>query len=240
VSDFGRAGGVSGLLKRLAPLLDLSGPTAHGVSMAEVAARASVHCPDVIRPLDDPLAPRGGIVVLRGNLAPEGAVVKASGVHPAMLHHVGPARVFDCEQDVQECLLGGRVHPGDVLVVRYEGPRGGPGMRELSLPAAILVGMGLGDSVAMITDGRFSGATRGPCVGHISPEAALGGPLALIQEGDVIEIDVPHHALQVHLSEGELAERREAWQKPERAIPPGFLRLYAQRVGSASQGAVLS
>jgi dihydroxy-acid dehydratase len=240
VSDFGRAGGVPGLLKRLAPLLDLNGPTAHGVSMAEVAARASVRCPEVIRPLDDPLAPRGGIVVLRGNLAPEGAVVKASGVHPAMLHHVGPARVFDCEQDVQECLLGGRVHPGDVLVVRYEGPRGGPGMRELSLPAAILVGMGLGDSVAMVTDGRFSGATRGPCVGHISPEAALGGPLALIREGDVVEIDVPNRTLQVHLSEGELAERRDAWHKPEKAIPPGFLRLYAQRVGSASQGAVLS
>jgi dihydroxy-acid dehydratase len=240
VSDFGRAGGVPALLKRLAPLLDLSGPTAHGVSLVQVAAQATVHRPDVLRSLDDPLASQGGIVVLRGNLAPQGAVVKASGVHPAMLHHAGPARVFDSEQDVQECLLGGRVHPGDVLVVRYEGPRGGPGMRELSLPAAILVGMGLGDSVAMITDGRFSGATRGPCVGHICPEAAVGGPLALIRDGDVIEIDVPNRRLEVRLSETELAERRSAWSAPEREVPPGFLRLYAERVGSASQGAVLS
>jgi dihydroxy-acid dehydratase len=157
-----------------------------------------------------------------------------------MLHHAGPVRVFDCEQDVQECLLGERVHPGDVLVVRYEGPRGGPGMRELSLPAAILVGMGLADSVAMITDGRFSGATRGPCVGHICPEAALGGPLALLQDGDVVEIDVPNRKLEVHLSEKELSARRSVWRRPEKGVPPGFLRLYAARVGSASKGAVLA
>jgi dihydroxy-acid dehydratase len=240
VSDLGRAGGVPGLLQRLAPLLDLSGPTAYGVSLEEVAARATVRRPDVLRPLDDPLAPQGGIVVLRGNLSPNGAVVKASGVHPAMLRHVGPARVFDCEQDVQACLLGGRVHPGDVLVVRYEGPRGGPGMRELSLPAAVLVGMGLGDSVAMITDGRFSGATRGPCVGHICPEAALGGPLALLRDGDEIEIDVPNRKLEVHLSEEELAARRNVWSRPDKEIPPGFLSLYAERVGPASRGAVLA
>jgi dihydroxy-acid dehydratase len=240
VSDFGRAGGVPALLKRLAPLLDLSGPSAHGVPLEQVAAQAAVHRPDVLRPLDDPLAPQGGIVVLRGNLAPDGAVVKASGVHPAMLCHVGPARVFDSEQDVQECLLGGRVHPGDVLVVRYEGPRGGPGMRELSLPAAILVGMGLGDSVTMVTDGRFSGATRGPCVGHVCPEAAVGGPLALLQDGDVIEIDVPNHRLAVRLTEAELEERRSAWSPPANEVPPGFLRLYAERVGPASQGAVLA
>jgi dihydroxy-acid dehydratase len=240
VSDFGRAGGVPALLKRLAPLLDLSGPSAYGVPLEQVVAQAAVLCPDVIRPLDDPLASQGGIEVLRGNLAPEGAVVKASGVHPSMLHHTGPARVFDSEQDVQACLLGGRVHPGDVLVVRYEGPQGGPGMRELSLPAAILVGMGLGDSVAMITDGRFSGATRGPCVGHICPEAAVGGPLALIQDGDVVEIDVPNRRLEVRLSEKELLERQSAWSAPAKEIPPGFLRLYAERVGSASQGAVLT
>jgi dihydroxy-acid dehydratase len=240
VSDLGRAGGVPALLKRLAPLLDLSGPSAHGVPLEQVAAQATVHRPDVLRPLADPLATQGGIVVLRGNLAPQGAVVKASGVHPAMLHHVGPARVFDSEQDVQECLLDGRVHPGDVLVVRYEGPRGGPGMRELSLPAAILVGMGLGDSVAMITDGRFSGATRGPCVGHVCPEAAVGGPLALLQDGDVIEIDVPNRRLEARLSETELAERKSAWRPPINEIPPGFLRLYAERVGPASEGAVLA
>jgi dihydroxy-acid dehydratase len=239
VSDFGRAGGVLALLNSLAPLLDLSGPTAHGVSLAQLAAQAEVALPDVIRPLDDPLAVTGGIVVLRGNLAPDGAVVKASGVPSAMLSHVGPARVFDCEEDVQECLLGGRVQPGDVLVVRYEGPRGGPGMRELSLPAAILVGMGLGDAVAMVTDGRFSGATRGPCVGHVCPEAALGSPLAALRDGDVIEIDIPNRVLSVRLSDAELNDRLAGWTPPVREIPPGFLRLYVDRVGPASQGAVL-
>jgi dihydroxy-acid dehydratase len=239
VSDFGRAGGVPALLKVLSPLLDLNVPTAYGSTLAQVAAQAKVHRPEIIRPLDDPLAPTGGIVVLRGNLAPEGAVVKASGVHPTMMRHVGPARIFDCEKDVQECLLGGRVHPGDVLVVRYEGPRGGPGMRELSLPAAILVGMGLADSVAMVTDGRFSGATRGPCVGHVCPEAALCGPLAALRDGDVIEIDIPNRVLNARLSDDELRERLEGWVPPSKGIPPGFLRLYADRVGPASQGAVL-
>jgi dihydroxy-acid dehydratase len=239
ISDFGRAGGVPALLHRLAPLLDLSGPTAHGVPLAQLAAQANVSMPDVIRPLDDPLAVTGGIVVLRGNLAPQGAVVKVSGVSLAMLRHVGPARVFDCEEAVQGCLLGGRVQQGDVLVVRYEGPRGGPGMRELSLPAAILVGMGLGDSVAMVTDGRFSGATRGPCVGHICPEAALGGPLAALRDGDMIEIDIPNRVLAVRLSDVELNGRLADWTPPTRDIPPGFLRLYADRVGPASQGAVL-
>jgi dihydroxy-acid dehydratase len=239
VSDFGRAGGVPALLKVLSSLLDLNMPTVHGSTLAQVAAQAEVRRPEIIRPLDDPLAPKGGIVVLRGNLAPEGAMVKASGVHPTMMRHVGPARVFDCEKDVQDCLLGGRVHPGDVLVVRYEGPRGGPGMRELSLPAAILVGMGLADSVAMVTDGRFSGATRGPCVGHICPEAALGGPLAAVHDGDVIEIDIPQRVLNVRLSEDELRARLDEWVSPSKEIPPGFLRLYADHVGPASQGAVL-
>ncbi len=239
VSDFGRAGGVPALLKMLSPLLDLNTSTAYGSKLVQVAAQAEVRRPEIIRPLDDPLAPTGGIVVLRGNLAPEGAVVKASGVHPTMMRHVGPARVFDCEEDVQECLLGGRVHPGDVLVVRYEGPRGGPGMRELSLPAAILVGMGLADSVAMVTDGRFSGATRGPCVGHICPEAALGGPLAALRDGDVIEIDIPNRALNVRLSDDELRARLDEWVPPSKEIPLGFLRLYADHVGPASLGAVL-
>ncbi len=238
VSDFGRAGGVPALLKVLSPLLDLNVPTAYGSTLAQVAAQAEVRRPEIIRPLDDPLAPTGGIVVLRGNLAPEGAVVKASGVHPAMMRHAGPARVFDCEEDVQECLLGGRVHPGDVLVVRYEGPRGGPGMRELSLPAAILVGMGLADSVAMVTDGRFSGATRGPCVGHVCPEAAVGGPLAALRDGDVIEIDIPNRVLNVRLSDDELRARLDEWVPPSKEIPPGFLRFYADHVGSASRGAV--
>lgn len=240
VSDLDRAGGVPALLKRMAPLLDLDGPTAYGLPLAQAADRATIVDPTVLPPLDDPLAPQGGIVVLHGNLAPDGAVVKVSGVAPAMHHHVGPARVFDNEEDVQACLLGGRVQPGDVLIVRCEGPRGGPGMRELSLPAAILVGMGLGDSVAMVTDGRFSGATRGPCVGHVCPEAALGGPLAAVHDGDLIEIDIPNRTLDVHLSEAELAMRLEGWTLPTKEVPPGFLRLYADRVGPASRGAVLS
>ena len=280
VSDFGRAGGVPALLRQLAPLLDLSAPTAYGSTLAVRNALSQCRSPVVsqakeaqvattevvIRSLDDPLAPTGGIVVLRGNLAPEGAVVKASGVHPAMLRHVGPARVFDCEEDVRACLLGGyegrgekgekgkrgkggrpersegTPRPGDVLVVRYEGPRGGPGMRELSLPAAILVGMGLADSVAMVTDGRFSGATRGPCVGHVCPEAAVGGPLAALRDGDVIEIDIPNRVLNVHLTDDQIRARLAEWAPPTtnwKPIPPGFLRLYAACVGPASEGAVL-
>lgn len=239
VSDLGRAGGVGALLGELAPLLALDLPSAHGPTLSEIAAHSSVADRDVIRPLGSPLAPEGGIAVLRGNLAPEGAIVKASGVSPVMMRHVGPARVFDAEEDVQACLLGGRVRPGDVLVVRYEGPRGGPGMRELSLPAAILVGLGLGESVAMVTDGRFSGATRGPCVGHVCPEAAAGGPLAAVQEGDLIEIDVPSRRLEVRLTDDEIAARLRDARPPRRTVPPGFLRLYAATVGPASRGAVL-
>jgi len=238
VSDFGRAGGVPALLNVLSPLLDLSGLTAYGGSLAEIASQGKVLNPKVIRTLKEPLAESGGIAVLRGNLAPQGAVVKASGVHPTMMRHVGPARVFDSEEEAQTCLLSGGVQTGDVLVVRYEGPRGGPGMRELSLPAAILVGMGLGDSVAMITDGRFSGATRGPCVGQICPEAMLGGPLAVIRDGDVIEIDIPDRSLNVRLDEEELKARLEEWTPPEKNIPQGFMRLYAERVGSSCEGAV--
>jgi dihydroxy-acid dehydratase len=240
VSDFGRAGGVPALLNVLSSLLDLDTPTVYGSTLAQVATEAEVRKPEIIHSLDDPLAPEGGIVVLRGNLAPEGAVVKASGVHPSMMRHVGPARVFDREEDVQNCLLGGRVQAGDVLVVRYEGPRGGPGMRELSLPAAILVGMGLGDSVAMLTDGRFSGATRGPCVGYVCPEAALGGPLAIVQDGDLIEIDVPGRRLELLVS-GETIERRLAeWTAPEPPVTTGFLGMYARSVGPANRGAVMS
>ncbi len=239
VSDFGRAGGVPALLKTLSPLIDLSGPTSYGVPLTRVAEDACVLNSKIIHPLDAPLSTTGGIAILRGNLAPEGAVIKVSGVHPNMMSHIGPARVFDCEEAVQSCLLSGGVQKGDVLVVRYEGPRGGPGMRELSLPAAILVGMGLSDSVAMLTDGRFSGATRGPCVGHICPEAALGGPLAALRDGDMIEIDIPARNLNVRLSKAELNARLEEWASPKKDIPPGFLRLYADRVGPASRGAVL-
>jgi dihydroxy-acid dehydratase len=240
VSDLGRAGGIPALLCRLEPLLDLDGPTAYDRSLAEVAAAAHVRQPDVIHSLAAPLAPSGGIVVLRGNLAPEGAVIKASGVAPAMMRHVGPAKVFDSEEEVQVCLLENRVERGDVLVVRYEGPRGGPGMRELSLPAAIMVGLGLSDSVAMVTDGRFSGATRGPCVGHVCPEAAAGGPLAVVQDGDLIAIDVERRTIEVRVDDATLAERLASWSVPEKPVPTGFLRLYAAHAGPASHGAVLS
>jgi dihydroxy-acid dehydratase len=155
------------------------------------------------------------------------------------MQHAGPARVFDREEDVQRCLMEDHVHPGDVLVVRYEGPRGGPGMRELSLPAAILTGMGLASSVAMVTDGRFSGATRGPCVGHVCPEAAVGGPLAALRDGDIVEIDIPRRSLNVRLSDEELARRLDGWVPQRREVPNGFLQLYAAHVGPASLGAVL-
>ena len=239
VSDFGRAGGVQALLNTLATKLDLSGPTVYADEQAAVVRHASVLDNEVIRPLDNPHSPTGGIVVLRGNLAPDGSVVKASGVSPEMMHHVGPARVFDSEEEVRDCLLDSSVQAGDVLVVRYEGPRGGPGMRELSIPAAMLVGMGMSDSVALITDGRFSGATRGPCIGHIAPEAAVGGPLAVVQDGDIIEINIPQRSLEIRLSKEEI-EKRAAQRRPlRRSIPRGFLQLYAREVGSASQGAVL-
>jgi dihydroxy-acid dehydratase len=237
VSDFGRAGGVSGLLNALSSTLELDDATTFGQPYKSIVQSGVVLDHEIIRPLESPLSPSGGIVILRGNLAPDGAVVKAGGVNPSMLCHVGPARVFDCEEDVQEALLGDRVNHGDVLVVRYEGPRGGPGMRELSLPAAILVGMGLADSVAMVTDGRFSGATRGPCVGYICPEAAIGGPLAAVVEGDLIEIDVPNRTLEIQLSDEELAYRLAKWESPEKEVPMGFLRQYVRGVGQADSGA---
>jgi dihydroxy-acid dehydratase len=239
VSDFGRAGGVPALLQVLEPILDLSGPTCYGFTLSQVAFQVESKRSEIIRTLKDPLAPEGAIAILHGNLAPDGAVVKVSGMHPAMMHHVGPARVFECEEDVQTCLLEDLVQPGDVLVVRNEGPRGGPGMRELSLPAAILVGMGLGDTVAMITDGRFSGATRGACVGHICPEAALGGPLAVVRDGDLIEIDIPGRTLELRLSEREIQNRLSDWTQPSKDIPVGFLRLYAEYANPASRGAGL-
>ena len=193
----------------------------------------------MLHTLDDPLSPEGGLAVLRGNLAPNGAVVKQSGVLPAMLQHRGPARIFESEDELAASLNNQVVQPGDVLVIRNEGPRGGPGMRELSIPAAMLTGMGLNESVAMITDGRFSGATRGPCIGHISPEAAVGGPIALVQPGDWIEIDIPNRRLELLVPDEVLAERRKQWQPRPAAITDGFLALYSRIVSQADQGAIL-
>ena len=239
VVDLHEAGGVPAVLQRLAPLLEGEMPTVSGRTIAQIAAQANCTRPDVLRPLDEPLAPEGGIAVLHGSLAPGGAVVKQSGVEPEMLRHRGPARVFEGEEDLRHDLLANKIRPGDVLVIRNEGPRGGPGMRELSIPAAVLVGLGLGSSVAMVTDGRFSGGSRGACVGHVVPEAFEGGPIALVRDGDQIDIDIPARRLDLLLSPEALAERRQEWRRRESPFAKGFLALYAERVGPADRGAVL-
>ncbi|MDP8256267.1 MAG: dihydroxy-acid dehydratase [Candidatus Alcyoniella australis] len=237
VSDFGAAGGVSTLLRALGSRIDATVPTIEGHTLAQRAADAPEPDGTIIHAIDDPLEPRGGIVVLRGSLAPHGAVVKESGVDPQMRVHQGPARVADCEEDVTHLLRERLVQPGDVLVVRYEGPRGGPGMRELSLPAAMLVGQGLHTSVAMVTDGRFSGATRGPCVGYICPEAWDCGPLALVRDGDQVRIDLEAKALDLLVDDDEMTRRAKAWQRPAKDRGTGFLRLYADNASSAADGA---
>lgn len=238
VVDLDRAGGIPAVLRTLLPLLHGDAPTVSGVTIAQIAAGAEVCDAAVIRSLEDPLAPEGGIAVLRGSLAPGGAVVKQSAVDPAMWVHSGPARVFESEDAVRDSLMERRIQPGDVLVIRHEGPRGGPGMRELSIPAAMLVGMGLDTSVAMVTDGRYSGATRGPCIGHITPEAQLGGPLAIVQDGDVIAIDIPNRRLDLQLPPDVIQQRLADWQPPSPAIQNGFLASYAQHVGPADRGAL--
>lgn len=237
--DFHEAGGIPALMKEMDSLIELDLPTVTGLTLKENIIDARVKRNEVIHSLDNPISAEGGIAILYGNLAPKGAVVKQSGVNPVMMVHSGPARVFDSEEDVRDYMTSKRVQIGDVLVIRYEGPKGGPGMRELSIPAALLIGMGLGDSVAMITDGRYSGASRGPCIGHVCPEAAEGGTIALIQDGDIIDIDIPNRKLGARLSESELQRRKSKW-KP---IPPkakgGFLDIYRQMVSGADEGAVL-
>jgi dihydroxy-acid dehydratase len=233
------AGGVPAVLKVLSPLLAGDAPTVDGRTVGQIAVDARILRDDVLHPLDAPLAPEGGIVVLRGTLAPDGAVIKQSAVAPAMLRHIGPARVFESEEEVRDSLTARTIHPGDVLVIRNEGPAGGPGMRELSIPAAMLVGMGLGESVAMITDGRYSGATRGPCIGHVCPEAYAGGPIAVVREGDLIEIDVPGRRLNLLVPEAERKLRFTEWRPRQPAVTTGFLGLYSRIVGPASRGAIL-
>ena len=239
MNDLHAAGGIPTVQRILKSLLHMDLPTVSGRPLSEIAASAREPDGNVLHYLDDPLASEGGIAVLYGNLAPRGAVVKTSGVAPSMLHFRGPARVFEHEEALRQALEMQRIQPGDVLVVRNEGPRGGPGMRELSIPAAVLVGLGLSESVAMITDGRFSGATRGPCIGHISPEAAMNGPLAIVKDGDEIEIDIPGRRLDLHLSEVEISNRlRNLPSKGEEPIH-GFLGLYRRLVSQADEGAVL-
>jgi len=239
VSDFHRAGGVRALLTALSPLLDLDLPVVEAAALKDRLADEPTGGNGFIRPLSEPLAAEGGLAVLFGNLAPRGAIVKQSGVAEGMMTCVGPARVCNSEEEVREKLVAGEVRAGDVLVIRYEGPQGAPGMRELSIPAALLVGMGLGESVAMVTDGRYSGATRGPCIGHVCPEAAAGGPLAAVREGDLIRIDIPNRRLDVDLTDKEIRKRLTAFRPPPRKVGGGFLEIYAALVSGADTGAVL-
>lgn len=195
--------------------------------------------PEVIRPLDNPYSKTGGLAVLKGNLAPDGSVVKRSAVVPEMLVHEGPARVFECEEDAIAAIKGGKIVPGDVVVIRYEGPKGGPGMREMLNPTSAIAGMGLGSSVALITDGRFSGASRGASIGHVSPEAAVGGPIALVEEGDIIKIDINNTTLTLDVPDEVLEARRAAWKPRQPKVTTGYLARYASMVTSGNRGAVL-
>ncbi len=241
MEDLNEAGGVYAVLKELldAGLINGDCLTATGKTVAENVKNAVNRDPKVIRPIDDPFMPNGGIAVLRGNLAPDTCVVKRSAVAPEMLKHEGPARVFDSEEDAIAAIRGGKIVAGDVVVIRYEGPKGGPGMREMLNPTSAIAGMGLGSSVALITDGRFSGATRGASIGHVSPEAALGGNIALVHEGDMIAIDINAHSIELKVSDEELAERRKTWTPREPKITSGYLARYASLVTSANRGAVL-
>ncbi len=241
MEDLNEAGGVYAVMKELSKknLLDLSGITVTGKTMEENIAHARNKDEEIIRPIDKPFMPIGGIAVLKGNLAPDTGVVKRSAVAPEMMVHEGPARVFDCEEDAIAAIKGGQINPGDVVVIRYEGPKGGPGMREMLNPTSAIVGMGLGSTVALITDGRFSGASRGAAIGHVSPEAAVGGPIALIEEGDIISIDIPNYSLNVKLSDEELEKRRKAWKPKKRPDLDGYLVRYRALVTSGNRGAIL-
>ncbi|MCX5734846.1 MAG: dihydroxy-acid dehydratase [candidate division NC10 bacterium] len=239
VGRLDEAGGIPALMQELAPVLHLDALTVTGRTLRENIAGAAVANREMIRPLSDPLHAEGGLAILRGSLAPEGAVVKQSGLRfRNMLAHRGPARVFEGMEDAVKAFMGDVVKPGDVVVVRYEGPKGGPGMREMHQITSVMVGMGLDEHCGLVTDGRFSGSTRGPCIGHISPEAAEGGPLALVRDGDLIEYDIPSRRLDLLVPAEELARRRAAWQAPKRELK-GILARYARLAESASKGAIL-
>ena len=237
IEDIEYAGGLPAVMKELKPILH-DNPTVIGKSIHQIAKDARNDNKEVIRPMKNAYKPEGGIVVLKGNLAPDGCVIKQSAVAPEMMKHKGPAICFDSEEKAMQAALDRKVKPGHVVIVRYEGPKGGPGMREMLATTAAITGMGLANSVALITDGRFSGGTRGPCIGHVSPEAMEGGPIALIKNGDIIEIDIPKRKLSLKVSATELKARRKKWKKPAPKIKTGFLVRYAQSVTSAAQGAV--
>ncbi|HAL31572.1 MAG TPA: dihydroxy-acid dehydratase, partial [Lachnospiraceae bacterium] len=241
MEDLNEAGGVYAVMNELSKknLLNLDCMTVTGHTVGENIANVKNLNNEVIRSIEDPFMQEGGIAVLKGNIAPDTGVVKRSAVVPEMMVHEGPARVFDCEEDAIEAIYGGKIKEGDVVVIRYEGPKGGPGMREMLNPTSAIAGMGLGSTVALITDGRFSGASRGASIGHVSPEAAVGGPIALIEEGDIIKIDIPNNSLNVDVPDEVLAERRKNWKPREPRVKDGYLARYAKMVTSGNRGAVL-
>ena len=241
MEDLNEAGGVYAVIKQLCELglINENCMTVTGKTIGEAVKNSANKNPEVIRPIDNPYSKTGGLAVLKGNLAPDGSVVKRSAVVPEMMKHEGPARVFDCEEDAIEAILGGKIKEGDVVVIRYEGPKGGPGMREMLNPTSAIAGMGLGSTVALITDGRFSGASRGASIGHVSPEAAVGGPIALVNEGDMIEIDINNYSITLKVSDEELAKRKQQWQPRTPKVTTGYLARYAAMVTSGNRGAIL-
>ena len=242
MEDVDRAGGISAILKEISKVPGLISPdciTVTGKTIGENFAEAKIEDSECIRSIENAYSKTGGLSILKGNLAPNGAVVKTAGVAPSMLKHSGPAVIFESQEDACEGILGGKVKAGDVVVIRYEGPKGGPGMQEMLSPTSYIMGAGLGESVALITDGRFSGGTRGACIGHVSPEAAVGGPIGLLKDDDTIEIDIPNNTISVKLSAKELAKRKKAWKPPKPKITEGCLAKYAAMATSADTGAVL-
>lgn len=241
MEDLNEAGGIYAVMNEVGKLglLELDCMTVTGKTVGENIKSCVNHNPEVIRPVENPYSQTGGIAILKGNLAPDSAVVKRSAVAPEMLKHEGPARVFDCEEDAIAAIKGGKIVAGDVVVIRYEGPKGGPGMREMLNPTSAIAGMGLGSTVALITDGRFSGASRGASIGHACPEAAVGGPIALVEEGDIISIDIDNHRLDVKVSDEEMARRKADWQPRKPQVTTGYLARYAAMAAPASRGAIL-
>ena len=237
MEDFERAGGLQAVMKSMEPLLDGSVMTASGKSLADNLKAAEIRDTEIIRPLSNPKGPNGGIAVLKGNMGT--AVVKQTAVRPEMQKHRGPARVFEQEEDCIDALLAGKVKEGEVLVIRYEGPKGGPGMREMVMATWMLVDLGLDKSVAIVTDGRFSGTSGGPCVGHLVPEAMAGGPIAVLRDGDIIDIDIPARRVSVELTDDQIAQRMTSWKPPEPKVTKGYLAHFAKYVTSADKGAYL-
>jgi dihydroxy-acid dehydratase len=237
MEDLDHAGGIPAVLTRIRDVLN-DCPTTSGASTYEIADAATVYSDDLLRPMDNPYHAQGGIAILRGSLAPDGAVIKQSAVPDSMRTFTGTARVFDTEEACNEAVMNGTIEPGDFVVIRYEGPAGGPGMREMLTATAAIKGLGLGDKVALVTDGRFSGGTHGPCIGHVSPEAAAGGPIGVVKEGDRITMDIENRRLDLEVDEAELAQRQAAWEKPAPKIDHGYLGRYARMVTSATTGAI--